>query len=250
MDLLKSKTLIVTGASRGIGKALALELARGNTNLVLNARNTLLLAEVQRQCNNSSARVTSVVGDISQPKTARELVEKAVKLGNFYGFIHDAGLARPGPFIWELPENHFQEVLGANLIGGYNLVRFSLPELLKTRVGLAVFFGSAAAELAVPGIAAYCIAKAAEEHMARQLAAEAPWLTTFAYRPGIVDTDMQREARKAQGGAAESLHREFRGYQERGELISAEAAATALVKLIVQNHGRFRGKTINYEDVR
>jgi len=193
MNVLKSKTLIVTGASRGIGKALALELARGKANLVLNARNALLLAEVQRQCNNSSTRVTSVVGDISQPKTARELVEKAVKLGNFYGFIHDAGLARPGPFIWELPENHFQEVLGANLIGGYNLVRFSLPELLKTRVGLAVFFGS---------------------------------------------------------GAAESLHREFRGYQERGELVSAEAAATALVKLIVQNHGRFRGKTINYEDVR
>ncbi len=94
-------------------------------------------------------------------------------------------------------------------------MRFSLPELLKTRAGLAVFFGSAAAELAVPGIAAYCVAKAAEEHLARQLAAEAPWITTFAYRPGIVDTDMQSEARKAQGGAAESLHREFRGYQER-----------------------------------
>jgi len=122
MNVLKSKTLIVTGASRGIGKTLALELARGKANLVLNARNALLLAEVQRQCNNSSGRVTSVVGDISQPKTARERVEKAVKLGNFYGFIHDAGLARPGPFIWELPENHFQEVLGANLIGGYNLV--------------------------------------------------------------------------------------------------------------------------------
>ncbi len=92
MNLLKSKTLIVTGASRGIGKALALELARGNVNLVLNARSALLLAEVQRQCNNSAVRVTSVVGDISQPKTAHELVAEAVKLGNFYGFIHDAGL--------------------------------------------------------------------------------------------------------------------------------------------------------------
>jgi NAD(P)-dependent dehydrogenase (short-subunit alcohol dehydrogenase family) len=250
MDLLKGKTLIVTGASRGIGKALALELARAKANLVLNARSTLLLAEVQRQCNNSAARVTSVVGDISQPIVARELVAEAVKLGNFYGFIHDAGVDRPGPFIWELPENDFQEVLGANLIGGYNLVRFSLPELLRTRAGVAVFFGSAAAEVAVPGIAAYCIAKAAEEHLARQLAAEAPWLTTFAYRPGIVDTDMQREARQAQGGAAESLHREFRGYQERGELIPPEAAAAALVKLILQDRSRLRGKTINYEDVR
>ncbi len=246
MDFLKSKTLIVTGASRGIGKALAQELAQWEVNLVLNARSASVLAEVQRQCSNSAARVTSVVGDVSQPKTARELVEEAVKLGNFYGFIHDAGVTRPGPFLWELSKNHFQEVLGTNLIGGYNLVRFSLPELIKARAGLAVFFGSAAAELAIPGIAAYCIAKAAEEHLARQLAAEAPWLTTFAYRPGIVDTDMQREARQAQGGAAESLHREFRGYKERGELISAEAAATALVKLILQDHGR----TINYEHVR
>jgi NAD(P)-dependent dehydrogenase (short-subunit alcohol dehydrogenase family) len=227
MDLLKSKTLIVTGASRGIGKALALELARAKANLVLNARSASVLAEVQRQCNNSAARVTFAVGDIAQSKTARELVAEAVKLGNFYGFIHDAGVARPGPFIWELPEDHFQEVLGANLISGYHLVRFSLPELLKTRAGLAVFFGSGAAELVIPGIAAYCIAKAAEEHLARQLAAEAPWLITFAYRPGLVDTDMQREARQAQGDAAESLHREFRGYKERGELISAEAAATA-----------------------
>ncbi len=126
-NVLKGKTLIVTGASRGIGKALALELARWEVNLVLNARSALLLAEVQRHCNNSVARVTSVVGDIAQSKTARELVEEAVGLGNFYGFIHDAGVAWPGPFIWELPENHFQEVLGASLIGGYNLVRFSLP---------------------------------------------------------------------------------------------------------------------------
>ncbi len=249
MDLLKGKTLIVTGASRGIGKALALELAKREVNLVLNARSALVLAEVQRQCNNPAARVTSVIGDIAQPKTARELVEEAVKLGNFYGFIHDAGVARPGPFIWELPENHFQEVLGANLIGGYNLARFSVPELLKNRAGLAVFLGSGAAELAIPGIAAYCVAKAAEEHLARQLAAEAPWLATFAYRPGVVDTDMQREARNVQGGAAESLHREFRGYQERRELISPGLAAAALVKLIAHNPGRFRSQTISWQDV-
>ena len=93
----------------------------------------------------------------------------------------------------------------------------------------------------LPGIGAYCVAKAAEEHLARQLAAEAPQITSFVFRPGIVETRMQRQARRAQGGGAEILHRHFRAYQEAGEVISPQAAARRLLEILSRDPRRYQG---------
>ena len=143
-----------------------------------------------------------VAGDASKAETVASMLEAARAIGNFQGFIHAAGLLHPGPYIWELSSGDFQAVFAANVMAGHQWIRYCLPDLLSKGEGLAVFFGSGAAEKTQPGIAAYCAAKAAEEHLARRLAAEAPSVTTLIYRPGIVETRMQVQARKSQGGAA------------------------------------------------
>ncbi len=241
MTELSGKTLIITGASRGIGRALALMLAREGVNLALNARQARPLEEAAAVCRDLGVAVRAVAGSAAREAVAAALVTEALALGNFYGFIHAAGVLRPGPFLGELPPAQFKEVLDSHVTTAYQLVRRAVPELLRAGAGLAVFFGSGAAVSNLPGLGVYSVAKAAEEHLARQLAQEAPQLISFVFRPGVVDTRMQRQARRARGGAAAGLHRIFRGYQERSELSSPGAAARRLVQILAGNPRRYQG---------
>ena len=243
----RGKTLLLTGASMGIGRALAVALAREGVNLVLNARSGDLLRETRELCAQhgaaSRAVVDIVAGDASRDETVAAMLAAARALGNFQGFIHAAGLLHPGPYIWELSPEDFQAVFTANVLVGHQLIRCCLPDLLSRGEGLAVFFGSGAAQKTQPGIAAYCAAKAAEEHLARQLAAEAPSVTTLIYRPGIVETRMQVQARESRGGAAEQLQAVFRPWKEQGQLMTPEQSAAGLVRLLATDPRRLHGGT-------
>lgn len=241
------KTLILTGASRGIGRALALELAKAGYDLVLNARSEGPLQEVLEAVRALGAKAEAVAGSAGQAAVAEALVRKAEALGGFYGYIHNAGVLHPGPLVYEIAEPLFLEVLEANLVAGYQLARFAYPLLRRQGEGLAVYVGSGAAESNLPGIGAYAVAKAAEEHLARQLAAEVPEVACFIYRPGVVETDMQKAAREAQGSAAEILHRVFRGYKAEGYLLTPERAAQALVRLLPRAR-QFHGKIASWKD--
>ncbi len=241
------KTLILTGASRGIGRALARALAGAGYNLVLNARSQAPLRKAVEEAQALGAKAEGVAGNAAEAQVAQALVEKALALGGFYGYIHNAGVLHPGPFLFELAEPLFKEVLEANLIAGYQLARFAYPHLRGQGEGVAVYVGSGAAETNLPGIGAYAVAKAAEEHLARQLAAEVPEVACFVYRPGVVETQMQEEAREAQGSAAPILHRVFRGYQAEGRLLSPEEAARALVHLLPRARA-FHGKIATWRD--
>lgn len=241
------KTLILTGASRGIGKALALELARAGYDLVLNARSEAPLRAVLEEVRALGAKAEAVAGSAGKAEVAQALVERAQALGPLEGFIHNAGVLHPGPLLYELAEPLFLEVLEANLLAGYQLARFAYPPLRQRGEGVAVFVGSGAAESNLPGIGAYAVAKAAEEHLARQLAAEVPEVACFIYRPGVVETGMQQAAREAQGSAAPVLHRVFRGYKEEGRLLTPEAAAKALVRLLPRAR-QFHGKIATWRE--
>lgn len=250
---LRGKTLLLTGASMGIGRALAVALAAEGVNLVINARSGDLLQETREFCSQdgvaSKAVVDIVAGDASKAATVAAMLEAARAIGNFQGFIHAAGLLHPGPYLWELEPGDFQAVFEANVMAGHQLIRGCLPELLSQGEGLAVFFGSGAAEKTQPGIAAYCAAKAAEEHLARQLAAEAPSVTTLVYRPGIVETRMQTQARESHGGAARQLQAVFRPWKEQGRLMTPEQSAAGLLRLLAVDPRRLHGKTWDVRDL-
>ena len=234
---------IITGASIGIGRAVALELAGIGVNLVLNARHAPALEEVAAARAALGIKVLPVAGNAATSGTATELVNQAQALGGFYGFIHAAGVLNPGPLLWELSERKFQgRFWSLTLLRPTSLSGPRSRQLLKQGEGLAVFFGSGAADALIPGIGTYCVAKAAEEHLARELAAEAPAITSFVFRPGATETRMQQQARTSSGGGAENLLRRFGGYKDRGELSTPEAEARALVRMLINDPRRFHGK--------
>lgn len=242
MTSLRNKTLVLTGASRGIGKALALELAKEGVNLVLGARSREKLLETSDACRKIGVKAVCINGDVSSSNVAQELVQIAIELGDFYGFIHAAGVLAPGPNVWELNKTRFKEVMNASVIAAHQLIRHAAPSLLWRGEGLAVFFGSGAAERAQPGIGAYCAAKAAEEHLARQLAEEAPPITTIIWRPGIVETRMQEDARNSQGGGSAKLREVFQPWKDEGKLMTPEESARGLVDLLKSDPKKYHGK--------
>ena len=247
MHKLKDKTLIITGASMGIGRALATAMAAEGINLVLNARSRGLLEDLASQCAEHGVRVKPVPGDITIHETVHACIDEAEN-GDFFGFIHVAGILNPGPLLWELDENSFSNISDTSIKASYLLIKHVVPELLAKGEGLAVFFGSGAAERNMPGIGAYCAVKAAEESLARQLAAETKDICSFIYRPGIVETRMQEQARHAEGGGASYLHEVFGSWKEKGELITPEQSASSLINLLNGDLKELHGGTYRAEE--
>lgn len=251
MSFVTNKTLILTGASSGVGRALALDLARAGARLVLNARGEGPLRETLAACEAASDGPHALVaGSAADMATATALAEAALKLGDFGGFIHCAGTLHPGPTLWEMPETDFDSVFAAATTAAHRLARACMPHLLERGEGLAVIVGSPAADMILPGIAAYCGAKAGLEHLTRLLADEAPEITTFVYRPGIVDTPMQTQARESEGGAAERLQSIFKPWKEKGHLLTPEQSAAALAAILTIDPRRFHGLTATVKDGR
>lgn len=250
MTSLRNKTLILTGASMGIGAALAEELAREGVGLVLGARSGDKLRAVRDRCRALGVRTECVPGDAARDRVAAELVRAALDLGDFHGFIHAAGVLAPGPAVWELSAERFREVVDGSLTAAHQLLRHAVPPLLDQGDGLAVFFGSGAAERAQPGIGAYCAAKAAEEHLARQLAAEAPAVTTVIWRPGVVETRMQADARAAEGAAAAPLREIFGSWKRDGLLLPPRESARGLTDFLLDDPRAHHGKVADIRKVR
>ncbi|GAB7023893.1 SDR family NAD(P)-dependent oxidoreductase [Salidesulfovibrio brasiliensis] len=249
MIALKNQTIVITGASSGIGAALAKLLAARGVNMVLNARSSRRLLDVKAACKALGAEVEAVAGDASDPRVAKKLVELATKIHYFVGFIHAAGVLHPGPAVWELDDASFAEVMDASVTAAHQLIRHAVPPLLKEGGGLAVFFGSGAAEKTQPGIGSYCAAKAAEEHLARQLAVEAPDILTVIWRPGIVEGTMQRQARESEGACAEQLQSVFRPWKEQGMLITPEESALGLIEFLEDRPENYHGRVADIRTV-
>lgn len=246
---LKGQTYIITGASRGIGEALATEMARSGVNLVLGARNQTALEFVRDQVKDIGVEAVAIAGSAAEDGVAQQLVKAAKVIGNFAGFIHNAGILNGGPLVYELTETQYDEIMESNVKGGYQLARYAYPNLLRQGGGVAVFLGSGAAEHNISGMGIYAIAKAAEEHLARQLAIEAPQITCFTYRPGIVETDMQRQLREAEGGGSDTLRPLFKGYKQQGRVLSAQQSAKALVHILQSEPQKYHGKIATHNDV-
>jgi NAD(P)-dependent dehydrogenase (short-subunit alcohol dehydrogenase family) len=249
MTSLRNKTLILTGASMGIGAALAEGLAREGVNLVLGARTREKLLAVRDRCRTLGVRAECVAGDVSDDAVAAQLVDAARNLGDFYGFIHAAGVLAPGPAVWELPADRFREVVDSSLIAAHQLMRHAVPPLLERGEGLAVFFGSGVAERVQTGIGAYCAAKAGEEHLARQLAGEAPAITTVIWRPGVVETRMQADARTAVGSAAAPLRELFASWRRDGLLLTPAQSARGLVDFLQDDPRAYHGKVADIRKI-
>ena len=195
MRLLEGKSAIVTGASRGIGRSIALEYARQGACLVLNgSRASDALAETAVAIRGLGGSCETVPGSVTEKATARALVAKAVEtFGKLDILVNNAGIVRDKPLVM-MSEKEFDEVLAVNLRGVYQCSREAVRQMMKQRYGRIVSISSVAALAGRPGQCSYAAAKAGIVGFTKSLAREAGKFNVLANAlfVGVIDTDMTR----------------------------------------------------------
>jgi NAD(P)-dependent dehydrogenase (short-subunit alcohol dehydrogenase family) len=182
---------IVTGASRGLGLALARGLADTGWRLVVDARGADGLERARADLARRT-HVTALVGDVADPRHRAALVDAAGERLDL--LVNNAGVLGPTPLppLRRYPLDALERVLAINVLAPLGLIQLAVP-LLGER-GTIVNVTSDAAVEAYAGWGAYGAAKAALEALTRALAVEHPGLRVHAVDPGDMRTEMQREA--------------------------------------------------------
>ncbi|MFI8291236.1 SDR family NAD(P)-dependent oxidoreductase [Streptomyces sp. NPDC085614] len=187
---------IVTGASKGLGRALAGALAERGWDLVLDARTAQVLEESARAARARGGRVVALAGDVTDPAHRRELVAAARELGGLDLLVSNASALGAEPLVRlaEQPLDGLRVALETNVVAALGLVQEGLPLLRASGAGAVVAVGSDAAVEAYETWGGYGASKAALERLAAVLAVEEPALRVWAVDPGDMATDLYAAA--------------------------------------------------------
>jgi NAD(P)-dependent dehydrogenase (short-subunit alcohol dehydrogenase family) len=243
------QTVIVTGASRGLGAAVARIAALMEANVVLTARSEPDLEAVARQIEASGGRALPVAGDLGQAADCQRIVAEAVQaFGQVDALVNNAGVVTPIAPIATADPQSWRENLAVNVLGPFMLTQAALPDLRKNK-GRVVNVSTGAAVVPVHSWSAYSVAKAALNQLTRALAAEEPDVIAIAVRPGVVDTDMQATIRRhgATGMPAETYAR-FVRHHEQGELLPPEVPGCALAVLAFHAPQAWSGAFLSWDN--
>ena len=185
---------LITGASRGLGRALARTLAARNWALVLDARGAPDLDTVARELSGWT-RVVALAGDVADPQHRAALAAAAVGLGTVDLLVNNASVLGPSPqpALADYPLDEFSRVYDVNVVAPLGLTQLLLPALTEAG-GRIVNVSSDAAVEPYPGWGGYGSAKAALDQVTAVLAAERPDLRVYGFDPGDMRTDLHQQA--------------------------------------------------------
>lgn len=164
---------VITGASSGIGKALALRLARRyRARLVINARSVEQLAVTKEAVEKLGGHCLVVPGDLAEPGLAASLVDRCLEeYGGIHLLVNNAGLARPGQIL-DLDTDDWRRVFEVNFFAALEATYRALPEFKKQAAGKIVNISSVAGKVAFAGSVCYAASKHALTAMSTGMAAE------------------------------------------------------------------------------
>lgn len=188
-------TAIITGASRGLGLALARSLAERGWSLVLDARGADALERATGELP-ATAEVVAIAGDVTDPAHRVRLVDAARSLGGLDLLVNNASLLGPSPQprLADYPLDVFRTVYDVNVTAPLALVQLALPLLARATPGRVLNVTSDAGVEGYEGWGGYGSSKAALEQLSKVLAAEHPDLRVWWVDPGDMNTTMHQEA--------------------------------------------------------
>jgi 3-oxoacyl-[acyl-carrier protein] reductase len=193
MEILQGKVAIITGASRGIGRAIALELATQGASIVVNYASSSGAADtVVAEINASGGQAIALKADVSKVEEVEALFNATMeKFGRLDILVNNAGITRDTLLLRMKPED-WQAVIDLNLTGVFLCTRSASKIMLKQRSGRIINISSVAGQMGNPGQANYSAAKAGvigfTKTIAKELASRG--ITVNAVAPGFIATDM------------------------------------------------------------
>lgn len=200
---LAGRVALVTGASRGIGRAIAIELAREGADVAVNYRKQATAAEeVAAEIRALGRNVTIVQADISDAAACARMVEETARaLGPLDVVVANGGVASRPAMIADLPIEEWHRVIATDLHGCFYTIKAALPGLLARGRGVVLTISSIGADRCAPGGAPYYVSKAGVNALTLTLANEvaARGVRVNAIAPGLVMSDMGERMVKAVG---------------------------------------------------
>lgn len=187
----KSRIVLITGVSRGLGRAMVVKFAELGHVVVGCGRSKQAIASLQKELGAPHRfSVVDVTREAQVSKWASEVIES---VGAPHLLLNNAALINPVSPLWEIAGKDFDEVIDVNIKGVANVVRHFVPAMVKRKSGIIVNFSSGWGRDTDAGVAPYCATKWAIEGMTRALAQELPkGMAAIPLSPGIIDTDMLR----------------------------------------------------------
>ena len=252
MDSLTDKVALVTGAGSGIGRAVALALAREGCRVVLAGRREEPLARVAEEVRGWGRRAFPVVCDVGSREAVDALRESAGRAGVVQILVNSAGIA-PAASILEMEDALLEEVLRVNFLGTYYCCKRFLEPMMETGWGRIINIASTTARTAYPNTAAYTASKHAVLGLTKVMALETArkGITVNAICPGYVDTELTREnARRMAarvGVAASAVLERFARTSPQRRLMAADEVADAAVLLAGPAGDAVTGQGINVD---
>lgn len=238
-------TVIVTGASRGLGRAIATDLARRGATVVATARSGDALADLAEDVDG----VAIHAGDIAERHTQQALVDLALrKTGRIDGIVNNAAVLDPIARMGDADPVDWGNHLAVNVVAPIALTALATPALREAR-GRVVNISSGAATRTIAGWGAYCTSKAALKMATEVLADEEPDITAVSVRPGVVDTEMQATIR-AEGRAVMTAegHDRFLSLHEEGKLLDPAVPGSAIAALALHAPPSMSGAFVSWDD--
>ncbi|MDQ8043747.1 MAG: 3-oxoacyl-ACP reductase FabG [Solirubrobacteraceae bacterium] len=185
-------TILVTGGSRGIGAAIASQLAADGWQVAVGYRAGEAAAQaVVESITAAGGHALAVPGDVAAPGAAAGLLAAAAELGPVLGLVNNAGITDDALTLM-LSDDAWDDVIATNLSAAFRLTRAALRPMVKARFGRIVSIASVVGPFANPGQANYAAAKAGLIGMTRTIAAEVAQrgITLNAVAPGLITSDM------------------------------------------------------------
>lgn len=196
LQRLRDQVAIVTGASRGIGRAIALALASEGAKVVVNyARSSTAAEEIVAEITNAGGEAMALQADVSQADQVENLIsETQKKWGRIDVLVNNAGITRDTLLLRMKPED-WQAVIDLNLTGVFLCTRAVSKLMLKQRAGRIINIASVAGQMGNPGQANYSAAKAGVIGFTKTIAKEfaSRGITVNAVAPGFITTDMTHD---------------------------------------------------------
>lgn len=195
---LEGKTVIVTGASRGIGAAAAKEFAAHGARVVLSARSDLAVEEIAQEILQAGGTALAVPCDVSDFVQVERLMQATIEtFGRPDIIINNAGILGPIARLEEVSVRQWANVLDVNVKGVFYVIRAALPFMKELGGGTIINVGSGAATSAFEGWSAYCASKAAVHHLTHCVHKEEAenGIRVMTMSPGTVATEMQTQIR-------------------------------------------------------
>ncbi len=209
MSPFENKTIIITGASEGIGAELARQLGNQNVRLVLAARNEARLNELAFKLRKSGTSVLIVPTDVGDAGQCDRLVQQTVEhFGGVDILVNNAGVAMTGALAPDTDPSAIEQLIRVNLIGSIWCTQAALPALRATR-GQVVGMSSLAGRFGIPGLSVYCASKFGLSgfYDALRLELAGSGVDVTVIHPGVVRTGLPQNALGQTGNGSSILDR-------------------------------------------